>query len=117
MKKRVLRTSFRSATQATDSTWTGWSANSAATKALRHRAPVIMSSSRNRSTVLAMWKATLVKWWPRGFRPNSWQSAIWESQVSGCQFPISKVVKAHLTLSTVSPVRTCGFAVTYCTSS
>ena len=38
-KKNVLSTSLRSATQATDSTCSGWSANSAATKALGQNAP------------------------------------------------------------------------------
>ena len=40
-KNKALRTSFRSAIQATDSTWSGCNANNAATKALRHWAPVI----------------------------------------------------------------------------
>ena len=41
MKKNVLRTSFRSEIQATDSTCSGCSPNSAATSPLRHTAPVI----------------------------------------------------------------------------
>ena len=39
MKKNPLNTSLRSATQATDSTRSGWMANTAATKALRQNAP------------------------------------------------------------------------------
>ncbi len=41
MKKSPLRTSLRSATHATDSTRKGWIAKTAATKALRHKKPVI----------------------------------------------------------------------------
>jgi hypothetical protein len=40
-QKNELRTSLRSATHATDSTWSGCQAKSAATKALRQRAPVM----------------------------------------------------------------------------
>ena len=37
MKNRPLSTSFRSVTQATDSTRSGWTANSAAASALGHK--------------------------------------------------------------------------------
>ena len=51
--KNVLKTSLRSATHATDSTCSGCKANSAATTAGRHCAPVRRRSSRNSSSVLA----------------------------------------------------------------
>ena len=49
----MLSTSLRSATQATDSTWSGWTAKSAATNALRQRAPVIRARTTNRSAAFA----------------------------------------------------------------
>ena len=48
MKNSPLSTSFRSATQATDSTRNGWMANTAATKALGQRSPVIRRRTRKR---------------------------------------------------------------------
>ena len=46
MKNRPLSRSFRSATQATDSTRNGCTANTAATKALGHKPPVIRQRTR-----------------------------------------------------------------------
>ena len=46
MKNNPLSTSLRSATQATDSTRNGWMAKTAATNALRQRAPVIWRRTR-----------------------------------------------------------------------
>jgi hypothetical protein len=60
-KKNVLNTSFRSATQATDSTCSGWSANSAATIPLRHRAPVIFLSRMYSRRAFAIWKSRFVR--------------------------------------------------------
>jgi hypothetical protein len=59
-QRHVLRTSFRSATQATDSTCSGWTPKSAATSALRQGAPVIASSSQNTRSVFTTCSATLV---------------------------------------------------------
>ena len=54
MKNNVLRTSFRSEIHATDSTCSGWITKSAATTALRYTALVIVHSTTNNRTVLAM---------------------------------------------------------------
>jgi hypothetical protein len=61
MKKKALSTSFRSATQATDSICKGCHANKAATKALRHTAPVICLSTAKRRSVLVMWNPRFTK--------------------------------------------------------
>src|SRR6266700_1399823 len=58
MKKNPLSTSLRSEIQATDSTLSGWSAKMAATKALRHMLPVMILSTKNRSTTLRVCKTT-----------------------------------------------------------
>src|SRR5687768_15822353 len=47
-QKNVLRTSFLSAIHATDSTWSGCTANTAATNALRPVAPVIVLNNPNK---------------------------------------------------------------------
>ena len=52
-KKKVLRTSFRSEIQATDSTWSGCTANSAATTRLGHSAAVQRRSRANSISVFA----------------------------------------------------------------
>ena len=70
-QKKALRTSFRSATQATDSTWRGWMAKRAATIKLGHSALVQESSNRNKSKVLAMWKKRFIRWCPAGATPKS----------------------------------------------
>ena len=61
MKNSPLNTSLRSATHATDSTRSGWIANTAATNALRPRHPVIRRSTRNRRSTVAVCSRTLVK--------------------------------------------------------
>ena len=61
MKNSPLKTSLRSATQATDSTRRGWMAKTAATHALGQSAPVIRRSTRNRRTAAAACKSTLVR--------------------------------------------------------
>ena len=108
MKNSVLRTSLRSETQATDSTCKGCSPKSAATKALRQRAPVIHRSATKSRTVLAACKARLTVWCQPApsSAPNSWQSSMWESIVSGCQLPTVMPVKAWTMPSQVSPLRT-----------
>src|ERR1035441_993243 len=60
--KKVLRTSLRSETQATDSTWMGCRAKRAATKALRQYAPVICLRRPKSSSELRVWKRRLVAW-------------------------------------------------------
>ncbi len=52
-QKNALNTSLRSEIQATDSTWTGCQANSAATKALGHKAPVMKRSRWSSRSELA----------------------------------------------------------------
>ena len=61
MKKNALSTSFRSATQATDSTCSGCQANNAATQALRHSAPVMRLRTRKSSSVLAVCSSRFVR--------------------------------------------------------
>ena len=60
MKNKPLKTSFRSVTQATDSTRKGCSAKRAAAKALGHNRAVICQSTRNSNTAAAACKTTLV---------------------------------------------------------
>ena len=79
--------SLRSATQATDSTLKGWIAKIAATKALRQVNPVVRRRTRKSRMAVAAWRATFVKWCQPASIPKSWQSSMWESQVSGCQLP------------------------------
>jgi len=83
-QKKALRRFFRSATHATDSTWRGWKAKRAATRALRQMVPVVFFSRVNKSRVLAMWSRRFVKWWKIGSRPKSWQSRMWLREVNGC---------------------------------
>ena len=109
--------SFRSATQATDSTCAGWRAKSAATNALRQAAPVIRRSTRNQSAVLARWRARFVVWWSPACIPKSWQSSMWDSQVSGCQFAAWPLESAQTSPGALSPPRTIGLSVTYFGSS
>src|SRR5258705_6411638 len=113
IQKSPLSTSLRSEIQATDSTWSGWSANTAATKAERQKAPVIETNKRKVIAAVAAWIAALTRWWPPGSTPNSWQSSMWESQVRGCQFAAREVVKAQMTPSRVRPAWTVGFSLTY----
>ena len=53
--------SFRSATQATDSTRNGWMANRAAAKAAGQQSPVMRNSTRNSSTATAACSSTFMK--------------------------------------------------------
>jgi len=76
IQKKVLNVSLRSATQATDSTCKGCHPNSAATNALRQRAPVIRRRAANSSTVLPTCNNTPLRWWPQGRRPYSSQSSM-----------------------------------------
>ena len=62
MKNSPINMSLRSHTQATDSTRNGWMANTAATNALDHNAPLIRRNSRNNSTAFAAWSRILVRW-------------------------------------------------------
>ena len=105
-------TSFRSATQATDSTWVGWTAKSAATSALRQVAPVIRRKTRNTSTAFAACRTTFTTWWAPGLMPKSSTSSMCESQVSGCQLETCSVVNAQVTPRQVRPAWTAGFSVT-----
>src|SRR5260370_32788361 len=60
--KNVESTSFRSDTQATDSTWIGCKPKRAATKAPRQTAPVMRRSTRKSREVLAACNRRFVKW-------------------------------------------------------
>ena len=103
---------MRSASQATDSTCSGWTAKRTATKALRPRAPVIRSNVRKSSAALAAWRTAFTTWWGPGLRPNSSTSSMCESQVSGCQLAACVLVKAQASPRHVRPLRTNGFSVT-----
>jgi len=61
MKKNPLNTSLRSETQAIDSARRGWTAKSAATKALRHRLPVFCRKTNNSKTAVAACQITLTR--------------------------------------------------------
>ena len=68
----MLSTFFRSATHATDSTFSGCTANNAATSRLGPTRFVTHASSRNSTTAFSACSNTLSKWWPIGFSANSW---------------------------------------------
>ena len=85
IQKKVLTTFLRSATQATESTFMGCMAKSAATKALLQKAPVIHLKTMKSKRLFAMWNIRPVKWCFPGCNPYNWQSRAWESQVTGCQ--------------------------------
>jgi len=108
----VLSVVFRCETHATDSTFAGCRAKSAATAKLGAIASVIDASMPNRSSALATWSATSIAWCAAGSTPKSSTSAMWLSQVSGNQFPACASWKAQRTPSTLSPFPTISFSVT-----
>ena len=85
MKNKVLNTSFRSATHATDSTWSGCNAKKAATRKLRPCAPVTRLSQRKSKPLLAACRSKFTQCGPAAPLPNSVTSSMCETQVSGCQ--------------------------------
>src|SRR5687768_11373890 len=111
-QKNALSTSLRSEIHATDSTWIGCTANTAATKKLRPIAPVRLAIRPNSSNVLARCNKTLATCCASGPGPNSSTTNACESIVTGCQLPAAFAVDAHLTVSAVSPARTCAFSDT-----
>ena len=111
-QNRVLSTSFRSAIQATDSTCSGWTADSAATNAGRQTAPVIRTRSRKSSRTFTACSRRLVRWCRPASSPNNRTSSKWDSHVTGCQFAASKVPNAQAAVSVLRPLRTCALAVT-----
>src|ERR1019366_8074288 len=115
--KKALSESFRSATQATDSTWNGCRAKTNATHALRQRLPVERLRNAKSSSTASAWSSTLVRWCHPLRRPNIWQSSMCERRVSGNQLAASPEVNAQAMFAGVMPVRTCGFEVTYSGSS
>jgi hypothetical protein len=109
-QKSVESTSLRSVTHATDSTWSGCRAKTAATNALGHTSPVARRSATYTSAAFAACSAALTAWCPAAEAPNSWQSTISESHVSGIQKPRCVAPNAHAIPARVSPARTTGFA-------
>jgi len=107
----VLRTSLRSAIHATDSTCSGWTANRAATNALRPVAPVMRRKRMNTSSVFVTWITRLVTWYAPASVPNNVTSIRCDSHVIGCQYGEWPVVSAHHALFQLSPPRTVGFSV------
>src|ERR1700722_16336838 len=99
----MLRTSFLSEIQATDSTLIGCKAKRAATPKLCHRKPVAASRIKKSKTALIACSRRLTACGPAGPRPKSWQSRACESQVMGCQSEVSELRKAHWTVLHVSP--------------
>jgi len=89
-------------------------AKMAATKALRHIAPVIPCKAAKSSSAAAVCRNTLVKWWPAGFSPNSWQSSMCEMVVSGCQFRAWGWVKAARRPLEVRPAVNGGILIDVC---
>src|SRR5262249_32294168 len=108
--KNVLSTSFRSDTQATDSTWSGRHAKSPATSADGQSFCVIPLRKRNSRTELAVCKSRLVKRNPPGFNPYTCLSRMTEIDVNGCQLQQYPVVNAHPTPRQVKPDATCGLS-------
>src|SRR5882672_11239061 len=104
--KKALKTSLRSATQATDSTCSGCRANNAATNALFQVASVNFCNRKKSRTAFAVCSSKFTKCGPKGPFPNNCESNIKESQVSGCQFAANPVVKAHAILAGFKPVWT-----------
>ena len=121
MPNSPLSTSFRSVTQATDSTCSGWTAKMAAVNALGHKWPVIARSTRKSSTTFAACSATLTacilaasRAGSGGLVPcrSSCASAISDSNVRGVHFAETRLVKAQATDLVLNPPSTCAFAVT-----
>ncbi len=117
MPRKVESTSFRSATQATDSTCRGCKANKAATMPLRHTDPVIRRSASSSTIELPACNARFTRCMARLERPKSCTSSISDHHVSGCQLACHSVVSAQVTESQLSPSRRCGFSYTYSRSS
>ena len=109
MKKNVLSTSFRSETQATDSTCNGMQAKSAATKALRQNAPVRRLSSPNSNAVDDVKQQTgyVVAAGPAR-KAGSPACATATSADANCWH--HKLVKAQANDRQLKPASTCGFS-------
>ena len=69
MKKRPERTSLRAETQATDSTCKGWTAKTAAAKALRGSSPASLESATNSRALASAWSSRFVSRKPPGVEP------------------------------------------------
>ena len=108
-QNRVLKTSFRSATQATDSTCRGCNPNRPARTALGQCLPVSRRKHRKINTVFAACNKIFVRCGPAAVDPDHSTSSMYDSQVSGIQLPSSPVPNAHRIFSQVNPPRTCGF--------
>ena len=108
----MLRTFFRSAIHATDSTFMGCKAKSAATTRLRHAKLVALSRIRKSSTAFAAWRSTLTVCGPSGFKPKIWQSRACESQAIGFQSESSVLRNAQTIVLHLIPARTCTLPVT-----
>src|SRR6267154_2404123 len=109
----MLRTFFRSAIHATDSTLIGCIAKRAAIPRLRQTKPVALNKMRNKITTLAACRRTLIVCGASGLNPNSSASKVCESHVTGFQSDNSVVVKAQVTVFQLSPARTCGLSTKY----
>ena len=96
-------TLLRCETQATDSTFNGWNAKSAAVTRLGARRRVALSKKRKRKAAFRAWSNALTAWCAPARIPKSETSTMCETSVRGCQLPTSKAVSAHRRLSQVSP--------------
>src|ERR1700690_1106751 len=106
----MLRTSFLSEIQATDSTLIGCNAKRAATPKLCHRKPVAASRIKKSKTALSACSSRLTACGPAGPGPKSWQSRACENHVIGCQSEVSDVRNAHWMVLQVRPTQTSGFS-------
>ena len=106
----VDSTSLRSETQATDSTWSGCTANSAPTTALRQSEPVARRNQAKSRVALTAWRTTETRWWLPASRPKNSTSAMWESQVTGCQLEPWTEEKAQTSPSQDNPRSTRAFS-------
>ncbi|MBK7877016.1 MAG: hypothetical protein IPJ77_14935 [Planctomycetes bacterium] len=103
---------MRSATHATDSTCSGWSANSAATSHATPKRAVQRITSMPSSTDASTCKPSDTKWCAPGASPNSSTSSMCDSHVKGCQFAASPDVNAYAKAPFDNPARTTAFSVT-----
>jgi len=76
MKKRPLSTLLSSAIQATDSTFMGCSAKSAATKALLSGASVMFLRARKSRTAFAMCRQSMRMWNTLAVRPKNSKNTV-----------------------------------------
>ena len=68
--KRAARRSYLAAMKATDSVWTGWTANIEAATRAAVELPVSLKAKKRRSTVLTMCNSAFERWKPAALSPH-----------------------------------------------